>query len=69
MSTKTPYTILCKLNGKTISSAWCDCLDDNAAIERAHWYLSCSAADMVRVHEGPPFYPLGKVIAEITEAA
>jgi hypothetical protein len=66
---KQPYSIFCILNGKIISSAWIDQPDDDAALKRAHWYFSASAAHTVRLHKGAPFYPLGELIAEIREAA
>jgi hypothetical protein len=63
-----PYSIFCLLNGKTITSVYGHYADDNAAIAQAHWYLRTSAADTIRVHRDAPFYPLGKLIAELREA-
>ena len=58
------YTIFCTLNGKTISTITGDYADDEAAIEKARWYLQSSAADTIRVYRDW-MYPLGEMIAEL----
>jgi hypothetical protein len=63
------YTILCLLEGRTVTTAHGDYADDAAAIERGRWYLRMSVADTVRVHRDAPLYPLGELIAELTDTA
>lgn len=59
------YSIFCTLKGKTISTIHGDFADDDAAIEKARFYLRSSAADTIRVHRDAPLYPLGEKIAEL----
>jgi adenine-specific DNA-methyltransferase len=59
------YSIFRKLNGNIIGTTHGDYAHETAAVDVARQYLRSSAADTVCVHEDAPFYPLGKLIAEL----
>jgi len=65
MQSRKPYTMFKFYNGKQIGSVWADCIDDQAALEHARMHLRASPANVLHLHRGPPFYPLGERIAEL----